>query len=300
MLSKGLCFSSLALFSKRRKRKRERSLSFHRQIASNIPSRRLDRRASMKRGFLNSKRNAHKEVGPGNVRLNQPIVNDGGNLLGSEPGVPDTVPKFEVGTRPSGLSWAPVSDSLRNRWSAKPTTPWKYTENNQNDVFMDDEDTVATGSTYPSSVEASVASSLATQPLLPHGKMMEAPKAALYDWYLKEHKTQVVGKECYFTWHNEGLPHERMFTSIFVCPVTGEMFATGKYGPRTGIKKRIDSLTRETIEETRVYYEQRLDELTGAQVVWFSTCHCGRMISCEMCVCSLRTFSSDNAATCRL
>jgi len=218
----------------------------------------------MKRGFMANKSGKKNEGGLGGSPMDHSLLNDGDSRLGSVSGVP------EVG-KTSGLSWAPVTDSLRDRWRfPSATTPWKTTP--KEDDMMEEDDTVATGSTYPSTAEHSVASSsLATQPMLPHGKLIDAPRAALYDWYLKEHKTQVVGKECYFTWHNDGLPHERMFTSIFVCPVTGELFPTGKYGPRTGTKKRIDSLTGETIEETKLYYGERKDPLTGANVVWFST-----------------------------
>jgi hypothetical protein len=129
----------------------------------------------------------------------------------------------------------------------------------------DKDDSGVTGLTQPSSMKPSVASSFATH----DGKLIDAPKAALYEWYIKEHKTQINVSECYFTWDNHGLPHERKFTSIFVCPLTGEVFPSGKHGPRTWIKERIDPTTTVTIQGTRVFYEEQIDPETGANVVWF-------------------------------
>lgn len=233
----------------------------------------------VKRGYMANNNSNRKRDGNAPYWGDRPpIFSDGGNLLGSASGIPNTT-KYNVGDETRGLSWAPVDDTLRDRWNATSSSsfasPWKTT--GTKDDMEEDGDTIATASTYPSTAPSVNSSSLsnntlATQPVLPHGKMIEAPRAVLYDWYLKEHNVQAVVKECYFTWHNGGLPHERCFTSIFVCPVTGELFATGRYGPKEGIKKRIDSMTREEIEERKVYYGQRKDELTGANVVWFSTC----------------------------
>jgi len=198
--------------------------------------------------------------------------------LGSESGVPDT--SLKVG-QTDGLSWAPITDSLRDRWntcsssssssSSKPSsTPWK-TSKRVNEM-MDENDTVVTELTEPSTVASSVASSsLSKQPTLPSGFIINDKKSCLREFYFKRHQIQIITRESYFTWPDpNGYGHCRRFTCVFVCPITGELFSTGKYGEQYTIKKRKDPLTLEMIQEKRANYIEILDEHTGANVVWFS------------------------------
>jgi hypothetical protein len=221
-----------------------------------------------KRGFMNRK----NRDGLGNDGMDGSVFanNDG---LGSASGVPDTT--LKVGET-DGLSWAPITDSLRDRWntcssSSKPSsTPWKTSK--QANEMMDEDGTVVTELTEPSTVAPSVASSsLSTQPTLPSGFIINDKKSCLREFYFKRHQIQIITRESYFTWPDpNGYGHCRRFTCVFVCPVTGELFSTGKYGEQYTIKKRKDPLTLEMIQEKRANYIEMLDEHTGANVVWFS------------------------------
>ena len=215
----------------------------------------------MKRGFLVNKSGNKNEGLLGDPRSSRASLgSDGGDRLGKTTGVP----KFNV-SETEGLTWAPVSNSLRERWKS----PWKAVSKEQ-DMEMDDDDiTFATTSTYPST-QPSI-SSFAQQPVLPNGTIIGDPKSCLAQFYTKEFQITLVTKDCYFSWPDpNGFSHAQRFTSIFVCPVTGELFCTGKYGPKKYKKDRKDSITGETITETRQYYLEREDPEMGANVVWFS------------------------------
>ena len=55
------------------------------------------------------------------------------------------------------------------------------------------------------------------------------PKAALYQWYGKKpRKIQLTGEQ-YVTWDNGQINHKQLFTSIFVCPITKEVFLAGQW-----------------------------------------------------------------------
>ena len=149
---------------------------------------------------------------------------------------------------------------------AKRTIPWKLVSKDTEkqdaaEVVMEEEATIATDATVTSAetpstmVSSSLSSSnsanvMAGQPFLLH-KTMGVPKSALDQWYNKELKSQVLIKDCYFSWHDDAMPHERKHTSLFVCPVTSEVFSTARYGPGK-------------------YYVERTDPVTGANVIWYS------------------------------
>lgn len=196
----------------------------------------------MKRGFLNNPK------GLGDPRSNRhPFGKDSSERLGTATGIPTSETM-------AGLSWVPVTDELRQRW----TTPWEVVAKEDTSDMMDEDDTISSGATIMST-QPSVSTTQADappmklhgQPYLPH-KTMDVPKNALDTWYQKEFQFQIVTSDCYFTWHNDGMPHERKFTSIFVCPITAEVFSTGTYGPKK-------------------YYTLQADPVTGATIVWFST-----------------------------
>jgi hypothetical protein len=61
-------------------------------------------------------------------------------------------------------------------------------------------------------------------------KTSSVPKAALHSVYGRPPRRKVISQENYYTWHNSDAPHLLKFTSIFCCPLTGECFASGRYG----------------------------------------------------------------------
>lgn len=77
-----------------------------------------------------------------------------------------------------------------------------------------------------------------------------APKAALSAWYGTKPRAHQLSKHNYVSWNNRALPHLLKYTSIFVCPLSGEAFWSGKCGS-------VDS------------YEERND-INGNAVVWYS------------------------------
>jgi hypothetical protein len=76
-----------------------------------------------------------------------------------------------------------------------------------------------------------------------------SPKQTLHGYYGKMKGKVPITKNDYFTWHNGGPDHDRRFTCIFLCPVTGEWFPSGRYGKANT-------------------YQVMRDSRTGAVVVW--------------------------------
>lgn len=89
------------------------------------------------------------------------------------------------------------------------------------------------------------------QPLLP-SLTLGVPKAALQGWYGQRPERFQVGKDQYVSWNDGGRSHELKFTCVFVCPLTGEVFPSGRYGNNSDM------------------FVVRADEATGADVVWYS------------------------------
>lgn len=57
------------------------------------------------------------------------------------------------------------------------------------------------------------------------------PKNALTAWYGKRYKNDgKVSNKAFITWSNNAPTHLLRFTSVFKCPVTGEYFASGRFG----------------------------------------------------------------------
>lgn len=66
-------------------------------------------------------------------------------------------------------------------------------------------------------------------PFLP--KNLGAPKNVIPQWYAKRYKDIFFkSNDCFFTWNDGGKAHEMYHTSVFKCPVTGELFGSGKFG----------------------------------------------------------------------
>lgn len=73
-------------------------------------------------------------------------------------------------------------------------------------------------------------SSARNKPFKSQPMLSNAPKAELLSWYSQKPRSVQITNECYITWNNGGMPHELRFTSVFVCPLSGELFLSGRYG----------------------------------------------------------------------
>jgi len=58
---------------------------------------------------------------------------------------------------------------------------------------------------------------------------LNAPKKELHALYGKPHRQTVISNSNFFTWNDDGQHHILKWTSIFVCPITGELFRSGRY-----------------------------------------------------------------------
>ncbi len=77
------------------------------------------------------------------------------------------------------------------------------------------------------SIKAS--STLKDMPFLP--KNLGTPKNVIPQWYERHHKGFAFrSNDCFFSWNDNGKAHEMYWTSIFKCPVTGELFGSGQFG----------------------------------------------------------------------
>lgn len=55
------------------------------------------------------------------------------------------------------------------------------------------------------------------------------PKGELHSLYGKAPRRKIISAENYHTWHDAGQAHMLKWTSVFVCPLTGELFRSGRY-----------------------------------------------------------------------
>jgi hypothetical protein len=94
------------------------------------------------------------------------------------------------------------------------------------------------------------------QPLLP-SLTMGVPKAALQGWYGQRPERFQVSKDQYVSWNDGGRPHELKFTCLFVCPLTAEVFSSGRYGSNSDL-----------------FVVRADEEATGADVIWYSKYFC--------------------------
>jgi hypothetical protein len=82
-------------------------------------------------------------------------------------------------------------------------------------------------------------------------KKTGVPKAALHCWYGQKPRRQIVSQENYITWHDNGPPHLMHYTSLFICPMTGEAFGSGRYGDEKHYK------TDTTVSSNIVWYKRK-------------------------------------------
>lgn len=55
------------------------------------------------------------------------------------------------------------------------------------------------------------------------------PKAELHTLYGKPPRRKILSASNYHTWHDGNQAHNLLWTSVFVCPTTGELFSSGSY-----------------------------------------------------------------------
>jgi hypothetical protein len=60
--------------------------------------------------------------------------------------------------------------------------------------------------------------------------MSGVPKSTLHALYGMAPRRKLISQDNYFTWHDGGAPHALSWTSIFICPLTAEVFPSGVYG----------------------------------------------------------------------
>lgn len=79
----------------------------------------------------------------------------------------------------------------------------------------------------------------------------DVPMTAINAMYGKERHIQVDATNCYFTWELPGRPpQDRRFTSVFICPESGELFLSGRW---------------------KTYGEIIATAAGGVDLVWFTT-----------------------------
>jgi len=100
-------------------------------------------------------------------------------------------------------------------------------------------------------------------PFLP--RSLGVPKNSLSNWYGKRHKDMTFAtNKCFTTWDDNGPAHALYFTSIFTCPVTGEMFSCGKHGDVKTYKVENEEISEGVDEEEGDNSERRLNP-----IIWY-------------------------------
>ena len=67
-----------------------------------------------------------------------------------------------------------------------------------------------------------------------------APKAALSAWYGIKPRSHQLSKNSFVTWNDHSMPHLLKYTSVFVCPLSGEVFWSGRHGSAASYEEGID------------------------------------------------------------
>lgn len=177
-----------------------------------------------------------------------------------------------VGT--ASASWPdPISSSQTTTSSpAKPSTPtWTVVRptkiKSEPTKKQGKKDAISSSSSVPSVAQTDDASSLSTpsgitnepddnssfSPLLVQGgglfkgqtnyfpnKSTYVPRQALSAWFGMKPRCHQLTKDSYVTWNDGALSHNQMFTSVFVDPLSGECFSSGRYGTPEEKKYKVD------------------------------------------------------------
>lgn len=86
-----------------------------------------------------------------------------------------------------------------------------------------------------------------------------SPKSDLHALYGQKPRNIRTEKSDFYTWM-EGPPHNMLFSSVFVCPITGEAFPAGRFGDESEYVTKNDPETGFTI----VYFKRKVNAEHGA------------------------------------
>lgn len=106
-------------------------------------------------------------------------------------------------------------------------------------------------------------------PIVP--QCIDQPKQAIQVWYKRKYKhLEYRANEYFQSWHR-GPPHERYFTSIFTCPVTGEKFLSGTFGDKLSMMIQEEPVRRRqsSNEMSSASNEEGGDDRMMISVCWY-------------------------------
>lgn len=94
-----------------------------------------------------------------------------------------------------------------------------------------------------------------------------AAKQVLGTWYNMYPRSHQLSKNRFVSWRDDAMPHLVKFTCVFVCPFSGEVFASGRHGNPEAYEERTDSRGR-----TGIWYSKLLICIPRvAKLVWYMT-----------------------------
>lgn len=116
---------------------------------------------------------------------------------------------------------------------------------------------------HQSNAKLSIDSILENRPFLPLN--LGVPKNVISVWYGRRHKdVTFAANTCFTTWDDKGPAHARYFTSVFTCPVSGELFSCGRHGDKTSYKIENEEISQ-GIEE----HDDGISETKVVSIVWY-------------------------------
>jgi hypothetical protein len=125
---------------------------------------------------------------------------------------PVSAPPRSISTPPPNR--APTSKPSVTAAASTTTTAASTTTTTNSDA------TTATPSSQPSHARTPI------YPTTTYG----VPKNALHALYSQPPRRKILDKVDFIAWNDGGPPHKLRFTAVFVCPLTGEVFPSGRYG----------------------------------------------------------------------
>mmetsp|Transcript_10769 Transcript_10769/g.13616 ORF Transcript_10769/g.13616 Transcript_10769/m.13616 type:complete len:299 (+) Transcript_10769:59-955(+) len=146
-----------------------------------------------------------------------------------------------MSTNPDEVDWDYVYERNRRIWLGLDSAPEEGKisdhDHDHDDTIMEQENanyTKHTNKRIDNDLEEvgkaeQSSNTLKGMPFLP--KNLGTPKNVIPQWYERHHKGFAFrSNDCFFSWNDNGKAHEMYWTSIFKCPVTGELFGSGQFG----------------------------------------------------------------------
>jgi hypothetical protein len=123
-------------------------------------------------------------------------------------------------------------------------------------------------------------------------KNLGTPKNVIPEWYGKKHKDERVefkSNDCFYTYSDHAKPHEMHHTSIFKCPITGELFGCGQFGDSKlyKVKKEYgqDEIDVHEIHDSDIDNENANDnenDENKVSIVWYRKCEYDTYTKCNI------------------